>query len=703
MKNIFKSILVLAAAAATFASCQNEALVEQDNLKTVNFLAGDFVTRTAFGTPSGTDYPTFWTVNDSLVKIATNGANAKDAVVTPARGGRTASFSLTMEVPVVPSFVFDVVSPASAFVGLSGTKGWNLNIPTTQTPSLNSVDEAAQILVAQSDTYSQFPESVTLGFLHFTAYGKLNLTSLPGRVKVSSVTLTAASNWAGRWNCSLEDFSASENSASATITVKTSSTSDIWFACAPVDLGGKTIKVTVATDNGNYEKVITVPEGKKFESGKIASFSVDFAGIVPKPDVIYSLVTDTDQLTAGSEVIIVGFGENTAAMSTTQNGNNRGEAGVTVTDDNKVVNPSDAVEVFKLEKGKYKNSVAFNTGDAINTYIYAASTSSNYLKSENSISANSSFEIKFGALSEASIIAQGPNTRNVLRYNESNNLFSCYGSASQKPVKLFKKEGSGTAETLINGPVEKDTKVYASLAALVAAGTPTGDEVTVTLTDDVITKFYETTSGDKTYRNGVFFNVGGREVEIYCKDVPPSWEVGGKVSGTITCPWVDYKGTWELQPTSYAGLACTSTTPPTPSSEYSLVTDVNTLTAGDVIVLGCASKGKAAGPLGANNYFSSVTASITNGVLTSDGAIEITLGGSAGSWTLTTSEGQITASKAKALVLNTGSNKTCTITITDGAATISFGSFGTIQYNASSPRFLNYTSAQTSIEIYKKR
>ena len=53
-------------------------------------------------------------------------------------------------------------------------------------------------------------------------------------------------------------------------------------------------------------------------------------------------------------------------------------------------------------------------------------------------------------------------------------------------------------------------------------------------------------------------DAGGREIELFCKDVPPSWEVGGKVSGTITCPWVDYKGTWELQPTSYAGLAYTS-------------------------------------------------------------------------------------------------------------------------------------------------
>ncbi len=138
------------------------------------------------------------------------------------------------------------------------------------------------------------------------------------------------------------------------------------------------------------------------------------------------------------------------------------------------------------------------------------------------------------------------------------------------------------------------------------------------------------------------------------------------------------------------------------TTSWKLVTDASTLASGDVIKLGCAAKGKAAGAMGSNSYLSSVDATISNGVLTCEKAIEITLGGSAGAWTLTTSEGQITTSAAKAFKLGTGTQKTWTISISDGVATITGGSYGYIQYNSGSPRFVNYTSAQTAIEIYKK-
>ena len=576
MKNLYKSVLVIAAAALTFASCQKETLPEQSTLKTVNFVAQTLETKTAFGTPSGTTYPTLWTSNDSKVKVAINGTNAKDADLSAASDGKTATFSLQVKNPSAESYIFDVVSPASAALSITAEKGWNISVPTTQAPLANSVDENAQVLTASSKSFSTFPEEVSLNFNHFTAYGKLTISNLQSGASVSSITLTAESNWAGRWN--YKDGVATENSASATITLNTTSTSDVWFACAPVDLGGKTIKVTVATDKGNFEKTITIPSGKKFESGKIAEFSVNFSGVEPKADAIYSLVTSTDALTVGSEVIIVGFGDKgTAALSTTQNTNNRGTAGVTVESD-KVKNPSDGVQVFTLEFGELGNSVAFYDGegdpdakDKIEVgYIYAASSSSNYMKTEKVLSKNSSFEVKIDG-GVATITAQGEFTHNVLQYNEGSTCFSCYGSASQKPVKIFKKDGSGTSQKIINGEIEQPVgKTYASLAALVAAGEPTGETVTVTLTDEVITRFYEATSsstGEK-FKNGVYFNVGGREIEIYCKSVPAEWEVGGKVSGTVTCPWKVYTdGTWELCPTDWKAFTYKSgSTPVTPPS-----------------------------------------------------------------------------------------------------------------------------------------
>ena len=106
-------------------------------------------------------------------------------------------------------------------------------------------------------------------------------------------------------------------------------------------------------------------------------------------------------------------------------------------------------------------------------------------------------------------------------------------------------------------------KVFASLEALLAAITPTteGVEVTVTLTNEVIKDF--NTSGSS--KNGIALNVpyqggvnGVKEIEIYCNNVPADWVKGGKVSGTITCPWKDYYGTWELCPTTWEGLTYTA-------------------------------------------------------------------------------------------------------------------------------------------------
>lgn len=81
--------------------------------------------------------------------------------------------------------------------------------------------------------------------------------------------------------------------------------------------------------------------------------------------------------------------------------------------------------------------------------------------------------------------------------------------------------------------------VYASVAELIAAGKPTtdGTKVTVTLKDEEITKFYK--SGK--YTNGVYFMAGTQEVQIYCRNTPSDWEVGGTISGTLTnCDWKLY-------------------------------------------------------------------------------------------------------------------------------------------------------------------
>lgn len=109
-------------------------------------------------------------------------------------------------------------------------------------------------------------------------------------------------------------------------------------------------------------------------------------------------------------------------------------------------------------------------------------------------------------------------------------------------------------------PDEPTSNVYASLAELVAAGKPTSTarKVTVTLTDEEITKIFVTSQG---YRNGIFLQVGEQEIEIYSKNVPEAWLVGGTVSGTLTdCDWKLYSSTWELCPADWSELQYTAPT-----------------------------------------------------------------------------------------------------------------------------------------------
>ena len=126
-----------------------------------------------------------------------------------------------------------------------------------------------------------------------------------------------------------------------------------------------------------------------------------------------------------------------------------------------------------------------------------------------------------------------------------------------------------------------------------------------------------------------------------------------------------------------------------------LITDASTLKAGDQIILAASASGKtyAAGSL-SGKFFTNIETDPTDPADT----VEIfTLGGEAGKWTLTASDGkQLYTNAAKALN-NTGSGTgTWTIAIdANGLATVAStdSACGRILYNVKSPRFLNYTSA----------
>lgn len=467
MKKYFS--LFCATVALLLSACnKQENDIVTPSTRTIRFVAESIETKTAFGTPESGKYPTLWTANDTLVKVACNYSGDKNSKVTPSSDFKTATFDASLNLPEAGPYTFMSLSPASASVSLSKDyKSWNVEIPTAQTPLTGSVDEDAQILLAVSNAYSELPETVTFQFKHMTAYGHFAIKNLSlNGAKVQSISVTSSVPFAGRWYYYLEDATVEPTSSpSSTITLSTTSVNDIWFACAPADLSGATLKISVATDKGTLEKTVTCPASAKLASGDVFKFAVDFTGITIQDPQKYLLVTNSSDLTPGSEVIIANIGDK-MAISTTQNPNNRGLASVTIVD-NRITDPADDVQLFVLEEGTVNGSVAFKSknGAQAGKYLYAASSSSNYLRSQDDIDGNASWSVSINAEGIATIVAQGSNTRNHMRYNAGNSMVSAYAESSSVTgtLSIFKLEGSGgpvTQKTLQSIAVTNQTTTF---------------------------------------------------------------------------------------------------------------------------------------------------------------------------------------------------------------------------------------------------
>ena len=176
-----------------------------------------------------------------------------------------------------------------------------------------------------------------------------------------------------------------------------------------------------------------------------------------------TLVTDASTLKVGDEIVIAAKGAD-YALGTNQKTNNR--AAAAVTKDGNKLKLGTTVQKLTLEKGKKDNTFAFATGSG---YLYAASSDSNRLKTENVLSENGSWSVAI-ADGAATVIAQGSNTRNIMRYNPNTGkgdpLFACYKSG-QQDIAIYKietvpapsnKVATPTA-TPVSGEVAKGTKV----------------------------------------------------------------------------------------------------------------------------------------------------------------------------------------------------------------------------------------------------
>ena len=440
-----KKFLALCAVATAFVftGCQKEKDVQVDNTAlthTIAFTAekGD-ETRTAIASEADGLVTYKWIAGDEErmhVYEKVGEGNAVEGTVTSmdmSSDGSTATFYVTFEGDAPTG---DITYTAT--YGGTVSNSQNPLIPSDQYPGVDTFDPAADALVAEPIVKEARDENPSFRFkMHRQAsVNKMTLKGLPVGEKIEFVSFesdkyhygyaTPAGNVTNGGKKLTMHYTANN-------TVPASGEFPVYFTTAGVE--NATFTVTVKTDQHRYvknsSKTIT------FSVGRVRRFGVDMTDTEEPEGRTFTLVENVNDLVIGSNIVIAANGDKNFAMSTDQKTNNRGEADAVKSADGKTLTLTENVQIFTLEAGTVEGTYAFHcVNGTAEGYIYAASSSSNYLRTKKELDDNGSWTIVISN-NEALITAQGENSRKILRRNANDKLYSCYGSATQQSVYLY--------------------------------------------------------------------------------------------------------------------------------------------------------------------------------------------------------------------------------------------------------------------------
>lgn len=209
------------------------------------------------------------------------------------------------------------------------------------------------------------------------------------------------------------------------------------------------------------------------------SYNLEVIDATIPPVAGYIQVTELSQLVNGKKVIIGALGDNKAIGNTIgQTGNNFPAKAIIITD-GIISNVTEDIAIFELgydESKGYSFKITNNSDAASNGYfLCAASSDKNYMR----LAENTNYATVTIDNSKNSVIkfTTGNYTRNIIRYNSANDLFSCY-SSGQKDVQIYVEQAGEAYEApaAIDATFEGNTSIEGENLYIVA-----GENVTVTL------------------------------------------------------------------------------------------------------------------------------------------------------------------------------------------------------------------------------
>ena len=473
MKNLYKYLLAVATVAMAFTSCSKDEIsdpsIEAQKVTFTVTSGSDLETtpasRTEFDEETG---QMNWSVDgEALEVIQILGSEISHATTEAYTiDNRMAKFQVTFNALTGSEpydLTYSAIYPAANYSDNTNdhTK-FRIKLPAEQTPTETGFDPNADLLLAKPETRTAQPaegEELNFRFKRVAAIAKMTLKGIPAGEKLAKVELTASQPMAGYSRTNLKTGEIydigyyKEQMMTLTLNDRETTGKDaIWFTSLPCVFGeGDNFTVKAYTDKATYEKTVafSAPGALQFVSGGFTSFGI--TGMTRTENVAdeYVLLTDVADLSVGDQIIITsGTDGAVMAISTAQTDNNRTATEIEIISNTITTIPAN-VQIITLETGMAANTFAFHVEGDVTGYLYAASSSKNYLRTQDNIDGNASWTIDVAESGVATIEAQGDYTHKLLQYNNSSKLFSCY-SNKQQDVYIFYK--AGTPKTALETP-----------------------------------------------------------------------------------------------------------------------------------------------------------------------------------------------------------------------------------------------------------
>lgn len=649
MKHSVMSFLAIVATLSSFISCQKEIETPKDDIKsshTVSFVADAPRTKTN-ATVDGNKVNYSWTKSDEdkfkVYEIVNGKTTTASTVTATLKNG-------LMEI----SAIFG----GEAISGASYQAVFNTGVNTAQTnDDENGYDQNSDVLVSEvvSDPSNDFNNGIALKFKRLVAVNKATLKNLEKGEYLAHTIIetTDKKDLAGKYSNETDSFGDCKSKISVkTLHGITGGTAPVNFITLPV--ADTKLKVTAVTIDDNekfvaaYEK--TFSKGISLTQGNLTSFGVLMSEKTGETIDLSKDETTTataDELTWDRALVHVmvlredekstpannyypgtvsknytstRFYKNSTLAITPMNSLSISEIVFTATNDGYAT---------ALAKSTWTNATASASGTTVSIIPTDGTKEVSAVISETT--GHKSIEIIYGQpkIKEKHSVIISSDVKNgtitatpTTAYAGENITLTATPDGGYILSDWNVTTATGNVNVTDNAFVMPDedvtvsatfveaahVPVYASVADLIAAGAPTkdGTNVTVTLMDEEITKFYKSGS----YTNGVYFTVVTQEVQIYCRNTPKDWEVGGTISGTLTnCVWKLYNSTWELCPADYSELTYKAPLP-------TCATPVINIDENGVVSITCATEGATihytsgdapADPTEASDVFNSAT------------------------------------------------------------------------------------------------